>query len=299
MKLSSGGVGSMVVKNGAIIKQAGFIQAGTTMFTPMVIFQIASIVTGQYYMNNISKQLNSVQEKLDELLNLFHIERQAKLVKSFKFISENLRKKNFVIEDFVLLKIILSELADIREEYFLMLEDSVNKIKKNNKYESISSLKEAKFISSEFIKTGFIFKMKTSLIADELYHLSKITEFHMNLCYKNPDINRINILSEKLVEISNFKQNDLCFSKTENLYLEIKNDTLHQLSNSEKQSWFNPTEIQEIKSNISNLFIDFEKVKTSKLSSISKTYKDLVKPFEQKKTIILDNRHSDVKMYLE
>lgn len=299
MKLASGGVGSSVVNNGVITKQAGFIQAGSTMFTPMVVFQIASMITGQYYMNNISKQLNSVQEKLDELLTLFHIERQAKLIKSFKFITENLNKRNFVIEDFVLLKVILSELTDVREEYFLMIEDSVKNIRKSNKYVSLSSLKEAKHISNEFNKTGFLFKMQTSLIADELFHLAKITEFHMNLCYKNPDINRLSLLSEKLSEITNFKQEELSFNKTAKLYAEVKSETLHWLNYSKNESWFNTDDIKKIEHNLKNQFNEFEKNRNTKLSTINQTYGNISKPFLEEKTIIIDNRTNDIKLYIE
>lgn len=299
MKLASGGVGSSVVNNGVITQQAGFIQAGSTMFTPMVVFQIASMITGQYYMNNISKQLNSVQEKLDELLTLFHIERQAKLIKSFKFITENLNKKNFAIEDFVLLKLILSELTDVREEYFLMIEDSVKNIRKSNEYNSINSLTEAKYISNEFNKTGFLFKMQTSLIADELYHLAKITEFHMNLCYKNPDINRLSLLSEKLSEITNFKQEELSFNKTAKLYAEVKGETLHWLNYSKNESWFNTDDIKKIEHNLKNQFNEFEKNRNTKLSTINQTYGNISKPFLEEKTIIIDNRTNDIKLYIE
>lgn len=299
MQLSGGGVSSAVVNGGQITQQAGFVQAGTTMFTPMIIFQVASVITGQYYMNNISKQLNSIQEKLDELLNLFHIERQAKLVKSFQFITEILNKQNFVIEDFVLLKMILSELTDIREEYFLMVQNSVENIKNNNRYSALNSLSEAKKIAQEFEKTGFIFKMKTSLIADELFHLAKMAEFHMNVCYKNPDSNRINHLSKKFEEISKFEINELSFNRTEKLYKEIKEDTLGWIKYSENESWFNQSEIKQIRINIENGFKEFEIVKAEKFVSISKSYKDITSPFNQDKTIIIDNREGKGKLYIE
>ncbi|EPR71869.1 hypothetical protein ADIWIN_3067 [Winogradskyella psychrotolerans RS-3] len=299
MQLSSGGVGSAVVNGGQITQQAGFVQAGTTMFTPMIIFQVASVITGQYYMNNISKQLNSIQEKLDELLNLFHIERQAKLVKSFQFISEILNKQNFVIEDFVLLKMILSELTDIREEYFLMVQNSVANIKNNNLYSALNSLSEAKKIAQEFEKTGFIFKMKTSLIADELYHLTKMAEFHMNICYKNPDSNRISHLSKKIEEISKFDIKELSFNRTNNLYKEMKEDTLGSIKYSEKESWFNESEIKLIRINIENGFKEFEKVKSEKFMSINKSYKNLILPFNEDKKIIIDNREGKGKLYIE
>lgn len=299
MKLSSGGLSSSVVNGGKITKQAGFIPAGSTILTPMIIFQISSIITGQYYMHNISKQLNNIQEKIDELLNLFHIERQAKLVKSFQFITENLNKSNFVLEDFLLIKMILSELTDIREEYFLMLDDSVKDIRKKLEYESISSLKEAKYITSEFEKIGFIFKMKTSLIADELFNLAKITEFHMNLCYKKPDINRLNLLTERLLEFSKFKLEDLSFNKTDEFYQEIKEKTLCYLSKSKKEAWANESKIEEIEKSMNEQFIDFEDTKNHKLSSIAETYGELIKPFYEEKDIIIDNRTSNVKLYMK
>lgn len=300
MKLASGGFGSSVMKGGRITQQAGFIQAGTTMFTPMIVFQIASMVTGQYYMNNISKQLNSVQEKLDELLNLFHIERQAKLVKAFTFISKNLNKKNFVLEDFVLIKIIFSELTDIREEYFLMIDDLVDKIKENNKYETVfSSLAEAKKIAEEFEKTGFIFKMKTSLVADELFHLANITEFHMNLCYKEPDVNRIHLISEKLDEFSKFKKQDFAFYKSQDLYNDIKNNTLKQIKEAKSTSIFSEDKIQHILSNLEGQFNDFDVFKEDKLNSTMKLYYNIISPLRTPKTILIDNRDNDVKMYIE
>ncbi|MGV8816023.1 MAG: hypothetical protein ACOH2D_18140 [Gelidibacter sp.] len=299
MKLSSGGLASTVTGGGKITQQAGFIQQGSTMFTPMIVFQIASIATGQYYMNNIAKQLNSVQEKLDELLNLFHIERQAKLIKAFKFLTEYLNKRNFVIEDFVLLKSIISELTSVREEYFLMLEDSVSEIKKNNQYTSVNSLKEAKKKHIDFEKTGFIFKMKTSLIADELFHLAKLTEFHMNLCYKNPDINRINVISDQLKSINEFNSDNISFHKTQTLYNEIEKDTLGWLDTAKNNTWFNEVEITEIRKNLDNQFKVFASEKDEKIKSITTTYKNVINPFIEQRTIIIDNRRGKSELYME
>lgn len=299
MKLSSGGVASAVTGGGKITQQAGFIQQGSTMFTPMVAFQIASIATGQYYMDNIAKQLNSVQEKLDELLNLFHIERQAKLIKSFKFLTEYLNKKNFVIEDFVLLKSIISELTNVREEYFLMLEDSVSEIKKNNEYTSVNSLKEAKKKEKDFEKTGFIYKMKTSLIADELFHLAKLTEFHMNLCYKNPDINRINLISDQLKSITEFNSDNISFHKTKNLYNEIRKETLGWLDTAKDKTWFNTNEITEIKKNLDKQFKTFATERNKKIKSITSTYENVIEPFKENMTIIIDNRNGNSELYME
>lgn len=299
MSLNSGGYGSAVMGSGKISSQAGFLPVGATVFTPLVLFQIASIVTGQYYMNGINKQLKSVESKLDELIKLFHIERQAKLIKSFKFISEFIQRKNFVLEDFVSVKAIIHEIANVREDYFLLVEDAYTKIRSSNKYESLSSLKEARKINSDFEKTSLIFRLKNSLIADELYHLAKITEFHMNLCYKDSDINRINVINDQLDNMKNFETKNLCFYKTVELYHEIKKDTLKCFDKSLKETWVNEKEIKDIKLNFSKMLNDFEKEKHKKMESISTSYKKTIEPFSQKKTFCIDNRDGNPKLLVE
>jgi len=42
MQLSTGGYGSAIMKNGKIVGQAGFVKAGSTLFTPLIAFQITS-----------------------------------------------------------------------------------------------------------------------------------------------------------------------------------------------------------------------------------------------------------------
>ena len=300
MQLSSGGVGSSVTdEGGKIIKQAGFMPAGATIFAPLVIFQLTSMVTGMYYMNGINKQLQNIQNKIDELIKLYHIERQAKLIKSFKFINEYLQRKNFVLEDFVNMKAIINEIANVREDYFLMVEDSYAKIKSSNKYEALSSLKEAKKINSDFKETNIIFKLKNSLIADELYHLAKITEFHMNLCYKSPDINRINVIKDQLENIKSFEEKNICFYKTVNLFHEIKKETLQCFDKALQETWVNEKGIKDIKSNFSKTLNDFEKEKTNKINSIITSYKKTIEPFSKTGTFYIDNRDGNPKIYVD
>ena len=172
-------------------------------------------------------------------------------------------------------------------------------IKENNKYTSVNSLKEAKKKVKDFEKTGFIFKMKTSLIADELFHLAKLTEFHMNLCYKNPDINRINLISDQLKSITNFNSDNISFQKTQNLYNEIRKDTLGWLDTAKDNAWFNTKEITEIKKNLDYQFRAFATERNKKIKSITSTYENVIDPFKNDKTIIIDNRNGNSALYMD
>lgn len=300
MKLSSGGIGSGVIgEGGKISGHAGFVNPGASIFAPIIIFQIASIVTGQYYMNNIAKQLNTVQEKLNELISLHHIEKQAILIKSSQVIIEYLNKKNFVIEDFVLMKSIISELTNVREEYFLMLDNSTNIIKEDIDYVKLSSMASVREIVKDFEDSCFFFKLKTSLIADELYHLAKVTEFHMNLSYKNPDINRISVISDQLDYFSSFNLENISFYRTYDLYIDLKNKTLGALDYIKDLSWFHEHKVMEIRRSIRRQFCEFDELRDKKINSISSTFQNAIKPFEEDKTIYIDNREGKHELYME
>ena len=134
------GVGTAVKVNGKIVEHIPFHSAGPSAFTPLIVFQMASMVTGQYYFNNLSDQLNKVLEKLDNLERLHHIERESKLKYAFTSIKKFADRRYFVLEDFVHLDHIAYDLKTIREEYVI---SSIEKIQEINKLVSaVSSNKE-------------------------------------------------------------------------------------------------------------------------------------------------------------
>ena len=299
MELSSGGLGSAVMLNGRISGHAGFIQAGSAIFTPIIIFQVLAAVTGQYYFHHISKQLNAVQEKLDELLTLHHIERQAKMVKAFHLLSMYLKRETFVTEDFLLINLIQSELTDIREEYYLMLLEASKKIKNDGDVISFDSLSDARRVTSTFESTGFIYKLKNCLIADELYHFAKIAQIHMNACYKNPDASRIAFFSTLLSEVESFKTSDIAFHKTESLYQETRKKLSECFRYSKDKSWFKAEQIQEFENKVIAEFNSFDEDRESRITSIGNLYKELTKPFHKENNIIIDNRSGVPKVFIE
>ncbi len=298
MQLSSGGVGSAVTEGGKITGHAGFVSAGSTIFVPLVVFQLASIATGQYYMNTITKQLNTIQQKLDEILKLFHIERQAKLKKSFQLLKDFSSRKAFEVEDFVLLKQILSELVDIREEYYLMLSN----IKDDYFQEGlshISSKKIAQKLSENFEKSGFFYKLNSSLTADEMYHLGKMIEFYMNLCSKDPSINRINRINEISDEIRSYKNQDFMYIKTKKIYSQIKKNLIARLNEARDNAIFKEQEIKDMIKSYKNMFDKFEKEKNKRFKSLNDKYLEITRPLEKKNEILIDNRNESPVLYIK
>ena len=288
MQLASGGYGSAIMKNGKIAGHAGFIKAGSTLFTPLIAFQIASMITGQYFLANITKQLNSIQEKLDELINLFHIERRAKLKKNFILLQEYARRKSFENEDFVLIKSIMAELLSVREEYFLMLEDMYEEFDAKFKSDAFSSLTQAKEIIKNVNKSGFLYKLNLALTADQLFHLAYIVEFHMNLSCQEPSLNRISIINSKINEFKNVKEDALMFEQTNHLYNSFKLKINQELQKAEESSIFHEDDIKQLKKELNSDFSEFDKERIKKGKVLLKNYKEVIEPFSKQHEIIID-----------
>jgi hypothetical protein len=89
MKYADGTVGSIVTKGGKIIKHSGFISAETAVFAPMIVMQVLSIITSQYYLNGINKQLETILCELNKLKRLNYSEDEGMLFS----IQETLKQK--------------------------------------------------------------------------------------------------------------------------------------------------------------------------------------------------------------
>lgn len=180
-----------------------------------------------------------------------------------------------------------------------MLDNSTNIIKEDIDYVKLSSMASVRGIVKDFEDSCFFFKLKTSLIADELYHLAKVTEFHMNLSYKNPDINRINVISDELDYFSSFNPENISFHKTHKLYCDLRDKTLSAIDFVRKESVFHVNDIMEIRRSIRRQFCEFDELRDKKINLISTTFQNAIKPFEEDKTIYIDNREGKYELYLE
>ena len=135
MKLSTGGYSSSLIgANGKIVAQKGFVQAGASAFTPMIVFQLMSFVTSQYYLNGINKQLRAMDDKLDFIIKELEAEKQGKInsaVVTFRIMAE---QKAYSLDDLVVARMKMSELLDLYCFYVFRMEEMFHHIisKKNN-----------------------------------------------------------------------------------------------------------------------------------------------------------------------
>jgi hypothetical protein len=121
---SSGTISSIVKVNGKIVEHAGF-QAipSAQVFAPILVFQLASICTGQYYLNGINSQLSLLQERVNELIRLHHLERKSYIETVFNTLQEFANKTCISSADIHKLADFKFEVKRIRVEYYHSFND--------------------------------------------------------------------------------------------------------------------------------------------------------------------------------
>lgn len=143
IQYSQGGFSSMVKGASGIVKHSGFVSSTVSVFAPMVIFQALSIVTGQYYLNGINKQLSNISSKIDDLQFFVESKDVAKINVIQDEIFDLFNKNNLTQQDFNTISKFKIELKFIKERYRELIEKIICEIESINK-NNIKTLNEKK-----------------------------------------------------------------------------------------------------------------------------------------------------------
>jgi hypothetical protein len=205
---ANGTFSTMIHQGGRIAAHAGFQSISATVFAPIAIMQLLSMVTGQYYMNGITKQLKSIDKKINQLIKFHHTEKIAKLENAQDLIRNLYDTQYPGIEHLTQLKTIEMEVGSIYREYLKYLDDSQNAgLKLNDTFDIFSQKHFDKLFALDDDSTfSFNFYMVTT--SDEILHLIPIIEFMINVRINSEQTDRSRQITELFTKISKFTEND-------------------------------------------------------------------------------------------
>lgn len=256
MTYGNGSLSSITMNGSKFGNHAGFVSANPAVFTPILAVQFASMLTGQYYFNGLTKQLTAVQKGVNELINHHHNERLAKL----RYINSKTNELNnrnfFTTEDYVIIDKLKYDLSIIRYEYLLAAQQEVlNIFGKNNpklnqeiieipSYDSrraeriLISAKEnskkiKKYLSNVYEKSGAVkgigsLKNLTENSSKKVEKIAnKVTEskffFYSDIALKSEQLYQLLKLLEFKVNLSDKNPGHNRIGKIEELYQSIIN----------------------------------------------------------------------------
>lgn len=229
MTYGNGTLSSITMNGSKFGQHAGFVSANAAVFTPLLAFQFASMVTGQYYFKGLSKQLTSIHESINNLISLHHNERLAKLrYINFK-ISELNKRSYFTTEDFMTIDKLKYDLSTIRFEYLLSAEQEINK-----SLDKVIKIEDVKTIDNISDDTNTLERMKIS-VKEKTTRLSSIISDKFSTLYQDSIFEKGIVSVQKLSENSSKMATKLTNEIIESKYffysdVSLKAEHLYQLS---------------------------------------------------------------------
>jgi len=209
---ADGTFSTMIHQGGHIAAHAGFQSISAAVFAPIAIMQLLSMITGQYYMNGITKQLKSIDKKINLLIKFHHTEKIAKLENAQILLKQLYETRYPGIEHLTQLKTVEIEVGAVYREYLKYLTDSIEAKNKITETYKLSSQKHLDNLFSLDDESNFSFYFYMVTTSDEILHLIPIIEFMINV-KMNKDNSRNNQIEELYNKIANFSEKDF-FAKS-------------------------------------------------------------------------------------
>lgn len=286
MKLSSGGLGSAVVNNGKIVGQAGFSAAGAAAAAPIVIFQTLSIVTGQYYLNVIKKEIKQLNSRIEKLIQMQESSNRGKLDSAYFFICQLERQNAYSFDDLVILRHVILEIQSLYFNYIEQLKiiaqkQSLDAMLKEGKFTSNANL--IKKSIEEFHSQDFGYLVQMASNCYQVYSLAEVVYFKI-LAMTN-DSTGANIPKIEFL-LSEFNSD----STPEHVAIlsEVKDKVLLYIKDKANNASIKKDKAKNQEASLSN---EFDSVK-SNIESDTKALKELkkrvIEPFKEQRVIYYD-----------
>lgn len=243
------------MKDGHFYKQGKFVSASFP--TPLLVFQMTSLVTGLYFQNQISEQLSIINKKLDFLINNTFQKDCSIIQSNSQWINEVNQLENFKPEDIRSAEQRLEELNRLRCDYrqkFEKIDFSINYLVGPN-YSEIKKWRNA------FSESYMLEIMEIAYAAEVEYLLVNILISKMYSKYDT------DYYKERLAQCSK-RHNPNFYIYYAKKYYELKKKMEINLNGLKNKAEYKKDEITKIANEIMDNFSSIEN-KFSKVSSLN------------------------------
>jgi len=191
---------------GRIAEHGSFIPVNPAqVFAPLLVFQVASIITGQYYLHGITKQLSAVSEKIQMLINLHHNEKSSMLQSHYEILMSMYDNQHFSPQDLNELRDIYRDANSIRHEYANLL-SSIDTSGYKQSMKPIRASKKLEELVRRVAEDCTANYSDMVLCAERTRFTAKLLEFKCNVSLCKSDPERIYGVLQSMSELSEIKE---------------------------------------------------------------------------------------------
>lgn len=199
---------------------AGFTPVGSVgIFAPLIVFQVLSIVTGQYYMNGITKQLGAISRRIEYLIQLHHTEKISTLQADYERLTELSKRNAYALEDLIEVRMVLKDAYAIHREYSNLV-SQINIKEFEKVLEHFSTKTMVNELEKKFIDSNVIFNTNLLLFSRRVLFAAKLLEIKINIYMAQREQYRIYNTKSFLLEIEHLNNE---FKYNHNRYTAILN----------------------------------------------------------------------------
>jgi len=186
MQYSDGTVASIVMKGGEIANHSGFKEIALSVANPAAVvgagMQAMAMISGQYYMDKISKQLEGIEHGIERLIGFHHDANIGKLRSVESRMKEIIGKQHVDEPDIIALQSGIREADCVLMEYYTRLErlsksGELTEVQVRTLRSHLSAAKEIKNLRANTEEHELYYSFQICLFASKLMLESKKAEF--------------------------------------------------------------------------------------------------------------------------
>ena len=226
---------------------ASFTEASWTKIAPLLVLQIAATATSQIYYHIITKKLNKIESKLDDILEYLEAKDRSKLEVSYEELKDLSIKSKYDDSDKLTASNSLRQVRVIKKTYWHLL----STVNPPDKGFSWSDKKEAENMIKALLDSKYLDYLERTLQAEILVFIA--SAICMRIAYKLGNVEDIEIYAEKM--------NPDFWEEYAPKFEEIRHNVVKTLELEADSSWFQEQSIRAMKEEIEKRFNEVEKVR--------------------------------------
>lgn len=192
MKLKQGGFNTTIIKNGKIAGTASLFPIGAEAVV-LAAFSVLSVITGQFYLFRINKQLEDINKKLQDVLNFLYNEKLCELESEFEFVRFAYDNYRYIAESETEKLATLGSIQESRKKAYKDILFYALELENTREWELKRKSSELKEQIDNYLKRRFSYQYSL-----ELYCISMILEL---LYAQNYNVNFIRSVEKKMQEL--------------------------------------------------------------------------------------------------
>ena len=291
VQYADGTIGSMVMEGGKIAGHAGFTAAGAAALAPVAIFSVLSTVTGQYYMKDIQKQLNQLNTRIEQLIQKVEAKNRGALDAIYRSLSIIENQRAFTMDDLVFIRTQSATALSLYYNYIeqlkiILSDDSIKRMMESGAFTSESG--DVKKTRERFDSQNIPYLVQMANISYVLHVLSELVYFKELCVMSGQDASYLTKVQDQIMTLSKEMEPEHL-----QMITGLKAEMIPYLKKRAEEALIKKESLEQNKKYLESAIDEISGSIMDAKSEVGKLRMNMVKPFQEQKSIYYDLSNPD------